>query len=67
MNDWKTAVNTKTAELIGKGYRPALASKCALKACRHLHPQAKQAAARTLAHADARFEATGKVDSYNAI
>ena len=67
MNVWKMAVETKTAELIGKGVLPAVAAKRARKACRHLHPQAKQATARKLAHADDRYTMTGKTDSYNAL
>ncbi len=67
MNVWKTAVAARTAELIGKGVLPAVAAKRACKACRHLHPQAKQATARKLEFADDRFTATGKTDSYNAI
>jgi len=67
MNVWKSAVAVKTAELIGKGILPAVAAKRARKAYRHLHPQAKQATARRLAHADDKFERTGRTDAYNAI
>jgi hypothetical protein len=67
MNNWKSAVEAKKAELIGKGVSPKVANRRALKACRHLHPAHKVATARKLAHADDRFALTGKTDSYNAI
>ena len=67
MNEYRQAVATKTAELIGKGWKIEAAAKRARKACRHLHLAHRTAVARNLAHADARFEATGKTDSYNTI
>ena len=67
MNNWKSAVAAKTAELIGKGVLPQIAARRARKSCKHLHPAHKEATARKLAHADDRFALTGKVDSFNAI
>jgi hypothetical protein len=67
MNQWKSAVMAKTAELIGKGLLPQVATKRARKACRHLHPQAKRATARKLGHIDDRFAVTGKATSFNHI
>ena len=67
MNQWKLAIEAKTAELVSQGILPGVAARRARKACKHLHPAHKQAAVRKLHFADARYEATGKLDSYNAV
>jgi hypothetical protein len=67
MNQWKLAVEAKTEALIAQGVSPEVAARRARKACRHLHPAHKRATTRKLHFADARFSATGKIDSYNRI
>ncbi len=67
LNHWKLAVEAKTAKLVSQGLSPDVASRRARKACRHLHPAHKRATVRKLSFADARFEATGKFDSYNRV
>lgn len=63
MNEWKTAVSTKTAELIGKGWTAENAAKRARKACKHLHPAHKVATARRIEAADMAATMTGKFHS----
>lgn len=67
MKDWKLAVAAKTAELISQGILPNIAARRARKACRHLHPAHKTALTRRLHLADARFKATGEINSYDRI
>jgi|GEM_PF-3533567 len=67
MNDWKLAVEEKKADWISRGVSPEVAARRARKACRHLHPAHKSAVGRRLALADARFESTRKLDSYNRV
>ena len=59
MNAYKTAVTTKTTELIGKGWQPEAATKRARKACKHLHPAHKAATARRIRAADVASTLTG--------
>ena len=67
MNNWKMAVEAKTAEFISKGVLPEVAARRARKACKHLHPAHKRATLRNLKLADTRYDATTKVDSYNRV
>lgn len=63
----KQFIETRTAELIGKGWRPEMAAKRARKEARPLSPAHKAAVALRLSLADARFTATGDANSYNRI
>ena len=63
----KQFIERRATELIGKGWRPAMAAKRARKEARPLSPAHKAAVARRVSLADARFAATGDVNSYNRI
>jgi hypothetical protein len=63
----KAFIETRTAALIAKGWRPEMAAKRARKEARPLSPAHKAATARRLAMADARFNTTGQTNSYNRI
>lgn len=63
MEVWKSAVETKKAELIGKGWKPEVAAKRALKAARHLHPAHRTATARRIEMADTAQVMTGQFHS----
>lgn len=57
---WKTAVATKTADLIARGWKPELAARRARKVNRHLHPSHRAAIARRIEMADIAETMTGK-------
>ena len=63
----KALIEARTAELIGKGWRPEMAAKRARKEARPLSPAHKAAVARRVALADERFANTGDLNSYNQI
>ena len=63
----KQFIETRMAELVGKGWRPEAAAKRARKEARPLSPARKAAVARRLGLADAKFAATGETNSYNRI
>ncbi len=60
MNNWKQAVETKTDELVSKGWRLEAAQRRARKVCKCLHQAHKAATARRIENADIAIDMTGK-------